>query len=135
MIKDDVLISAVTLKYCTCTNVKGKHTEGRSEGQSHSLVSDPLRPQGLYSPWTSPGQNTGVGSLSLLQGIFPTQGSNPGLPHCGWILYQLSHKASKENTLQKATSLVQGFYPTLSGILQQTGEAYATVLRIKLLNA
>jgi len=33
------------------------------------------------SPWNSPGQNTGVGSLSLLQGIFPTQGSNPGLPH------------------------------------------------------
>ena len=42
----------------------------------------------------SPGQNTGVGSLSLLQGIFPTQGSNPGLPHCRWILYQLSHKGS-----------------------------------------
>ena len=37
-------------------------------------------------------KNTGVGSLSLLQGIFPTQGSNPGLPHCRWILYQLSHK-------------------------------------------
>ena len=34
---------------------------------------------GLYSPWNSPGQNTGVSSLSLLQGIFPTQGSNPGL--------------------------------------------------------
>ena len=48
----------------------------------------------LYSPWNSPGQNTGVGSLSLLQGIFPTQGSNPGLPHCRWILYQLSHKGS-----------------------------------------
>ena len=41
-------------------------------------------------PWNSPGQNTGVGSLSLLQGIFPTQGSNPGLPHCRRILYQLS---------------------------------------------
>ena len=46
------------------------------------------------SPWNSPGQNTGVGSLSLLQGIFPTQGSNPGLLHCRWILYQLSHKGS-----------------------------------------
>ena len=46
------------------------------------------------SPWNSPGQNTGVGSLSLLQGIFPTQGSNPGLPHCRQILYQLSHKGS-----------------------------------------
>ena len=40
----------------------------------------------------SPGQNTGVGSLCLLQGSFPTQGSNPGLQHCRWILYQLSHR-------------------------------------------
>ena len=59
---------------------------------SHSVVSDTLQPHGLYSPWNSPGQNIGVGSLSLLQGIFPTQGSNPGLPHCRQILYQLSHK-------------------------------------------
>ena len=44
--------------------------------------------------YNSPGQNTGVGSHSLLQGIFPTQGSNPSLPHCRWILYQLSHKES-----------------------------------------
>ena len=40
----------------------------------------------------SPGQNTEVSSLSLLQGIFPTQGSNPGLQHCEQILYHLSHK-------------------------------------------
>ena len=55
---------------------------------------DSLRLRGLYSPWNSPGQNTGVGSFSLLQGIFQTQGSNPGLPHCRQILYQLSHKGS-----------------------------------------
>ena len=61
------------------------------ESESSSVVSDSLRPHGLYSPWNSPGQNTGVSSLSLLQGIFPTQGSNPGLPHYRWILYQLSH--------------------------------------------
>ena len=42
----------------------------------------------------SPGNNTRMGSHSLLQGIFPTQGSNPGLPHCRQILYQLSHKGS-----------------------------------------
>ena len=42
----------------------------------------------------TPGQNTGVGSLSLLQGIFPTQGSNPGLLHCRQILYQLNNKGS-----------------------------------------
>ena len=55
---------------------------------------DSLQPHGLYSPWNSPAQNTGVGSLSLLQGIFPTQGLNPGLLHCRQILYQLSHKGS-----------------------------------------
>ena len=69
---------------CVCVYVKRRH----------SVVSDSLWPHGLYSPWNSPGQNTGVGSLSLLQGIFPTQGSNPGLLHCRWILYQLSHKES-----------------------------------------
>ena len=52
------------------------------------------RPNVLYSPWNSPGQNTGVGSFFLLQGIFPTQGLNPGLPHCRWILYQGSHKGN-----------------------------------------
>ena len=46
------------------------------------------------SPWNSPGQNTGIGSDSLLQGIFPTQGWNPGLPRCRRILYQLSHQGS-----------------------------------------
>ena len=45
-------------------------------------------------PWNSPGQNTGVGSLSLFQGIFPTQGLNPGLSHCRQILYKLSHQGS-----------------------------------------
>ena len=64
------------------------------DSESHSVVSDSLRPYGLYSPWNSPGQNTGVGSPSLLQGIFPTQGSNPCLPHCRGILYQLRHKGS-----------------------------------------
>ena len=48
--------------------------------ESCSVVSDSLWAHGLYSPWNSPGQDTGVGSLSLLQGIFPTQGSNPGSP-------------------------------------------------------
>ena len=61
---------------------------------NESVVSDSLRFHGLHSPWNPLDQNTGVGSLSLLQGIFPTQGSNPGLPHCRWILYQLSHKCA-----------------------------------------
>ena len=102
--------------------------------KSCSVASDSLQPLGLYSPWNSPGQNTGVdslfpspgylpnpgieprspalhvdsipaepegkpkitgvGSLSLLQGIFPTQESNQGLLHCRWILYQLSYEGS-----------------------------------------
>ena len=61
---------------------------------SHSVVSDSLWPHRLYGPWNSPGQNTGVGSCFLLQGIFPTQGLNPGLPHCRRILYQLNHQGS-----------------------------------------
>ena len=60
--------------------------------ESHSVVSESLQSHGLYSPWNSPDQNIGVGSLSLLQGIFPTQGLNSGLPHCRQILHQLSHK-------------------------------------------
>ena len=52
-------------------------------------------PHGLCIPWNSPGQNARVGCCSLLQGIFPNQGSNPDLPHCRWILYQLSHKESQ----------------------------------------
>ena len=60
-----------------------------------SVVSDSLKPRGrwparLLCPWDSPGRNTGVGCHALLQGIFPTQGSNPGLPHCMWILYHLA---------------------------------------------
>ena len=61
-----------------------------------SVMSDYVHPIGyrLLCPWDSPGKNTRMGSLSLLQGIFPTQRSNSGLPHCRWILYQLSHKGS-----------------------------------------
>ena len=66
---------------------------------SPSVVSDSLQPHGLQPsrllcPWNSPGKNTGVGSQSLWQGIFPTQEWNPGLPHCRQILYHLSHQGS-----------------------------------------
>ena len=59
-----------------------------------SVMSNSLQPHDLHSPWNSPGQNTGVHRCSLLQGIFPAQGSNPGLQHCRQILYQLSHQGS-----------------------------------------
>ena len=61
-----------------------------AQNENRSVMSNSLRPDGLSSPWNFPGQNTGVGSHSLLQGIFPTHGSNSGLPHCRQILYQLS---------------------------------------------
>ena len=57
-------------------------------------MSDSLWSHGLYCPWNSSGQNTGVGSFSLLHGIFPTQGLSPGFPRCRQILYQLSHQGS-----------------------------------------
>ena len=67
----------------------------------HSGMSDSLPPHGLYParllcPWDSPGKNTGVGCHTLLQGIFPTQGSNPHLAHYRRILYHLSHQGSPE---------------------------------------
>ena len=72
-------------KVCLVKVVKVKVT------QSCPTRSDPMD----CSPWNSPGQNSGVGSLSLLQGIFPTlQRLNSGLPHCRQILYHLSHQRS-----------------------------------------
>ena len=66
---------------------------------SRSVMSDSLQPQGLQPSrllcsWNFPGKNTGVGSRSLLQRIFPPQGSNLGLLHCRRILYHLSHQGS-----------------------------------------
>ena len=65
---------------------------GWNESERCSVMSDFLQPHGPYSPWNSLGQNTGVGNLSLLQGIFPTQELNWGLLHCRQILYQLSYQ-------------------------------------------
>ena len=66
---------------------------------SHSVVSNSswphgLQPTRLLRPWDFPGKSTGVHSLSFFQGIFPTQGSNPGLLHCRQIFYQLNHQGS-----------------------------------------
>ena len=77
--------------------------------ESCSVVSDSLWPHGLYSPWNSPGQNTGVGSLSLLQGIFPTQGSNPGLPHCRQILYRAIREAQGRFSYSKVSFLSRAY--------------------------
>ena len=64
--------------------------------QSCPILCDPMdcSPQSSSVHGDSPGKNTGVGCHALLQGIFLTQGLNPGLPHCRWILYHLSHQGS-----------------------------------------
>ena len=84
-------------------NTKGKWTFSiRHVSEWKSLSCGQL----FATSWTiqsmnSPGLNTGVGSLSLLQGIFPIQGSNLGFPHCRWILYHLSHKGSPISSWQE----------------------------------
>ena len=65
-----------------------------SENESRAVMCDCLWLHGLYRQWNPPVQNTGAGSHSLPEGIFPTQGLNPGLPHCRQTLYQLNHKRS-----------------------------------------
>ena len=68
----------------------------RLVSQSCPTLCDPMdcSPPGSSVHGDSPGKSAGVGCHVLLQGIFPTQGSNPGLPHCGQILYYLSHQGS-----------------------------------------
>ena len=91
-----------------------------SESVSHSVLSNSsqfhgLLPTRLLCPWDSTGKNTGVGSHSLLQGIFPIQGSNPGLAHCRQTLYHLNHQGTPnlsekgvENVLTHAKSWLIG---------------------------
>ena len=73
-----------------------------------------MRPHGLYSPWSSLGQNTGGGRHSLLQGVFLTHGSNPSVPHCRQILYQLSHQGNSRilEYSQEYLSLLQWIFLT-----------------------
>ena len=85
-----------TLKFAI-TNSSCCLAKLKRESESHSVVSDSLWPHGVYSPWNPPDQNTRVGSLSLLQGVFPSQGWNPGLLHCRQVLYHLSHQGSPIN--------------------------------------
>ena len=59
-----------------------------------------LQPTRLLSPWNFPGKSTGVVCHFLLQGILPTQGLNPGLPHCRQTLYRLSHQGDDKSAKQ-----------------------------------
>ena len=78
-----------------CFEEKGRNHHPNDEVKVAQLCLPLCNPMG-YSPWNSPGQNPGVGSLSLLQGVFPTQGLNPGIPLCRQILYPLNHKGNPQ---------------------------------------
>ena len=79
------------------------------------------------SPWNSPGQNTGVGSLSLVQGMFPTLGSNPGLPHCRQIPCQLSHEGSPSHRTEVSyIKILKALLWTGVTLLSPTGAARST---------
>ena len=91
-------------------------SEGRQRwkwraSESRSVVSDSLQAHGLYSPWNSPGQNSEVGSLSLLQGIFPNQGLNPG-PHIAGEFFTSWATRKPNNTGVGSLSLFQWIFPT-----------------------
>ena len=62
---------------------------------SHDPLCNPMD-HGLHSPWNSPGRNTGVGSLSLLQGVFPTQGPKPGVPIAGGFFTSWATRKAQE---------------------------------------
>ena len=104
-----------------------------SESESRSVMSNSLQLHGLYSPWNFPCQNTGAGSHSHLQGIFPAQGSNPGLPHCRRILYQLSYKGSPKiswfHVIWKSLSCVQLSETPWSSPGQNTGVGNLSLLQ------
>ena len=76
------------------------------------VLSNCLGPHGLYSPWNSPSQNSGIGSLSLLQGIFPTQGLNPDLPTLQANYLPAEPQVKPKNTEVGSLSLLQQIFLT-----------------------
>ena len=95
----------------------------RKDSENRSVVSNSLWSHRLYSPWNSPGQNTGVDSHSLLQGIFLTQGSNSSLLQCRQILYHLSYRGSPYSWLN-FTSYFQGMLWLVISYRPQSGVQY-----------
>ena len=104
----------------TLSGIKRPYVLGESE--SCSVTSDSLQPHGLYRPWNSPGQNTGVGRLSLLQGIFPTQVSHiasrfftswaprKAQELLEWVAYTLSSRSSLPRNPTGISCIVGGFF-------------------------
>ena len=83
-----------------------------SESESCSIMSDSLQPHGLYSPWNSPGQNTGVGSLSLLQEFFPNLGIEPRSLALQIDSLTVEPQGKPKNTGVGSLSLLQRIFPT-----------------------
>ena len=99
--------------------------ESEGESESCSVVSDSLQPQGLYSPWNSPGQNPGVGSLSLSRGS-PNPGIEPRSPvlhsyslpaepqgkskNAGWVAYPFSRGSSQTRNQTGVSCIAGGFF-------------------------
>ena len=96
LMKTFIIIEIVIFNsICINANIKNINiNKNESENEIYSVMPNSLWPHGLYSPWNSLGQNTGVGNFSLFQGIFPIQELNWGLLHCREILYQPSYQGS-----------------------------------------
>ena len=110
-------------------NFKDNVSSLRGESENRLVKSNSLQPHGLYSPWNFPDKNTGVGSLSLPQGVFPTQGSNPGLLHCK-VLYQLSYQGSLSE--RWVWYKVEVYRRLSSGFSQTTSDSFITFKKTNL---
>ena len=88
-----LLVGSIQLTSSTCWDFQHLLCVPCWVAQSCPTLCGPMdcSPPGSSVHGDSPGKNTGVSCRALLQGIFPTQGSNPGLPHCSRIVYHLSH--------------------------------------------
>ena len=105
-------LKSIDLGWMSRPRRSGTYIEwNESESVSRSIVSlrfHGLQPARLLCPWNSPGMNTEVGCCALLQGIFPTEGSNSGLLHCRQFLYHLSHQGRLYNGLLLSYFLRKG---------------------------
>ena len=88
-----------------------------------------LRPHGLYRPWNSPGQNTGVGSLPFCRGTFPTQGSNPSLLHCKNLKRHNTLELTKEKESHRLRQRTYGCWE--EGIVRDFGIHMYTMPNLK----
>ena len=115
--------------FLCCGQTRLSEPQGKLVSESCLVVSDSLQPYGLYSPWNSPDHNTGVGSLSLLQGSSQPRDQTQVCSHCRHIcshcrhiLYQLGHKGIPR--ILGSLSLLQGIFLTQElnqGLLSNRG--------------